>query len=88
MLTRRTQRPSVPSAFSANASSIDTSTFGTPVANWPTGGCDIATYFQAQSLILDITLCGDYAGAPAVFNETCTGVCYNECVPLPPPVCG
>jgi hypothetical protein len=28
------------------------------VANWPTAGCAIDTYFKAQHLIFDITLCG------------------------------
>jgi len=73
-------RPQVPSVFSSNASSIDTSTLGTPVANWPAGGCNIDKFFEPQSLIFDITLCGDFAGTPAVFNETCSGVCYNDFV--------
>lgn len=73
-------RSSVPSSLSSNASSIDTSNFGTPVANWPTGGCEISKYFQAQNLIFDITLCGDYAGTQSVFNQTCTGVCYEDYV--------
>jgi hypothetical protein len=29
-------------------------------------------------------LCGDFAGAPAVFNETCTGDCYQTWVLGPP----
>ncbi|TRM56939.1 glycoside hydrolase family 16 protein [Schizophyllum amplum] len=74
------QRSDVPDAISSNSSSIDTSSLGTPVANWPTGGCDIDTYFEAQSLIFDITLCGDFAGADNVFAETCTGYCYEDYV--------
>jgi len=73
-------RSAVPSSLSGNASTIDTSTLGTPTANWPNGGCNIAEFFSAQNLIFDITLCGDYAGSAAVFNETCTGVCYNDFV--------
>ncbi|KII90816.1 glycoside hydrolase family 16 protein [Plicaturopsis crispa FD-325 SS-3] len=73
-------RSSVPSSISGNASSIDTSSFGTPVANWPTGGCSVDSFFQAQHLIFDITLCGDFAGASNIFSQTCTGVCYNDYV--------
>ncbi|EIW81094.1 glycoside hydrolase family 16 protein [Coniophora puteana RWD-64-598 SS2] len=73
-------RSSIPSALSSNSSTIDTSTFGTPVANWPNTGCNIEQYFQPQQLIFDITLCGDFAGNSAIFNETCSGVCYNDYV--------
>ncbi|KAG6810579.1 hypothetical protein H0H92_011279 [Tricholoma furcatifolium] len=73
-------RTNVPSALSSNASTIDTSTFGTPSGNWPSTGCTMDQFFEAQNLILDITLCGDFAGNPTVFNETCSGICYNDYV--------
>lgn len=50
------------------------------MANWPTGGCDVATFFQPQNLIFDITLCGDFAGNAATFAETCSGDCYSDYV--------
>jgi len=37
---------------------IDTSVLGTPMGNWPSGGCNISEFFAAQTLVLDITLCG------------------------------
>lgn len=40
----------------------------------------MSTFFSAQNLIFDITLCGDFAGASSVFAETCTGTCYNDYV--------
>lgn len=73
-------RDEIPSAISSKPDSIDTSALGTPVANWPQGGCDIDTFFEAQNLIFDITLCGDFAGATNVFSETCTGTCYTDYV--------
>ncbi|KAJ7644461.1 glycoside hydrolase family 16 protein [Roridomyces roridus] len=73
-------RSSIPSSLSGNASSFTTDALGTPTANWPTGGCDIDTFFKAQNLIFDITLCGDAAGNPAVFAQTCSGTCYNDYV--------
>ncbi|KAJ7676059.1 glycoside hydrolase family 16 protein [Mycena polygramma] len=69
-------RSSIPSSISGNVSSLSTSDLGTPVANWPTGGCAIGTLFQAQHLIFDITLCGgicldDYVwGNGSVYNNT------------------
>jgi len=73
-------RSSIPTSISSNSSSFSISDLGTPVANWPTAGCDIDTYFQPQNLIFDITLCGDAAGATAVFAQTCSGICYDDYV--------
>ncbi|PAV15039.1 glycoside hydrolase family 16 [Pyrrhoderma noxium] len=53
-------RSSIPSELSAeDLSSFDTSNLGTPAANWPNTGCNMAQYFKPQNLIMDITLCGD-----------------------------
>ncbi|KAH0832135.1 glycoside hydrolase family 16 protein [Lanmaoa asiatica] len=82
ILTLIIQRSQIPSALSNNESTIDTTTFGTPVGNWPSTGCNVQTYFQPQQLIFDITLCG--AGDAAIFNQTCSGVCYNNYVIGPP----
>ncbi|KAA1476857.1 glycoside hydrolase family 16 protein [Dentipellis sp. KUC8613] len=73
-------RANVPDSLKNNASSLDTSTLGTPVANYPPTNCNIDKFFSAQNLIFDITLCGDFAGNPATFTQTCTGVCYNDFV--------
>ncbi|KAF8587678.1 glycoside hydrolase family 16 protein [Ramaria rubella] len=76
-------RSSVPASLQNDNGSVDTSTLGTPVASYPSQGCDTNTFFQPQNLIIDITLCG-VAGNPTVFNETCTGICYNDYVIGPP----
>ncbi|THU93574.1 hypothetical protein K435DRAFT_799562 [Dendrothele bispora CBS 962.96] len=64
----------------SNSSSINISDLGTPIANWPNGGCEIDNFFKAQNLIFDIMLCGDFAGAASVFAETCSGTCYTDYV--------
>ncbi|KAH8829483.1 glycoside hydrolase family 16 protein [Flagelloscypha sp. PMI_526] len=61
------------------------SSFGTPVANWPNGGCSIDKFFASQYLIFDISLCGGdnpttLPGRPNVFAETCSGNCYTDYV--------
>jgi hypothetical protein len=56
----------VPSAVATGGRSIDTSTFGTPYANFGNSQCDIATTFGPQNIVIDTTLCGDFAGA--LFN--------------------
>ncbi|TFY77831.1 hypothetical protein EWM64_g6179 [Hericium alpestre] len=71
-------RADVPSSLQGNSSSLDTSTLGTPVGNFPSSSCSVDKFFEPQHLIFDITLCG--AGNPATFTQTCTGVCYNDYV--------
>ncbi|KAF8464992.1 glycoside hydrolase family 16 protein [Russula ochroleuca] len=71
-------RGNVPSSLQGNASSVDTSTLGKPVSNYPSGNCNIDQFFRAQNLIFDITLCG--AGDRNVFAQTCSGICYNDYV--------
>ncbi|KAF8895108.1 concanavalin A-like lectin/glucanase domain-containing protein [Infundibulicybe gibba] len=71
-------RANVPAAITNNASTIDTSTFGPPVANYPATGCNIGQFFEPQGLIFDITLCGDLA-LPTL-SQTCSGDCYNDYV--------
>ncbi|KAH9932701.1 uncharacterized protein BXZ73DRAFT_89876 [Epithele typhae] len=73
-------RTTLPSSLQGNQSAIDTSTLGAPVANWPADGCDVTEFFQPQEIVFDITLCGDYAGAASIFQQTCSGVCYQDFV--------
>jgi len=77
-------RSAIPPSLLNNTGTVDTSTLGQPSANYPSSGCAMDTFFQAQHLILDITLCGDFAGNPTVFSQTCTGTCYTNYVIGPP----
>lgn len=52
-----------------NILSPDASTWGTPSATWPTATCDISKYFTSQTMVFDLTLCGDWAGN--VWNGEC-----------------
>ncbi|KAF8532007.1 glycoside hydrolase family 16 protein [Gautieria morchelliformis] len=76
-------RSAVPASLLNSPSTVNTSTLGQPVANYPSKGCTVDTFFEPQNLILDITLCGD-AGSAAVFAQTCSGTCYNDFVIGPP----
>ncbi|KAH9950667.1 concanavalin A-like lectin/glucanase domain-containing protein [Amylocystis lapponica] len=77
-------RSSIPDSLQGNATTVNTTAIGTPVANWPASSCTISQFFNPQRLIFDITLCGTYAGNTAVFSETCSGVCYDDYVTGPP----
>jgi len=79
-------RPDIPAAI-ANAtanSSMDPTTWGTPTASYPTNSsCNITEYFKPQQLIFDITLCGDWAGVPGIYDSQCynagpTHTCYYD----------
>jgi hypothetical protein len=46
----------------------DPSTWGTPVADFPSTSCSPYTFFYDHFNIFDTTLCGDWAGADGVWN--------------------
>lgn len=73
-------RSAVPRSLLGNQSSIDTSTLGTPTGNWPADGCNVNQFFEPQELVFEIALCGDFAGNSAIFQQTCTGLCYDDWV--------
>ena len=54
-------RDSIPSDLVAEAP--QPTTWGTPMARWPASSCSPTKYFYNQSIIFDITLCGDWAGS-------------------------
>lgn len=70
-------RPSVPDNLQNSSMIPDPSTWGTPSAHFSNTTCSIADFFGDQQLVIDITLCGDWAGNSYVFSETCTGTCTD-----------
>ncbi|KAL7411204.1 hypothetical protein BDY24DRAFT_397048 [Mrakia frigida] len=63
-------RADIPSAVTKSATSLDTSILGTPVAFWPSTGCSpISDYISKQRAVIDITLCGVWAGTNASLIE-------------------
>ncbi|OCF58171.1 endo-1,3(4)-beta-glucanase [Kwoniella mangroviensis CBS 10435] len=63
-------RDDIPDDISSASDSIDTSNLGTPSAFYSNDGCDIDKFFGAQSLVFDITLCGDWAGQSSILSST------------------
>lgn len=64
-------RADIPSSISSAGSSLSVADWGTPSANYPASSCDIAEFFQPQQIVIDITLCGDWAGLTSIYPETC-----------------
>lgn len=52
----------------------DPTSWGTPAAIFPSTGCDMATHFYSHTIVLDTTICGDWAG-PAYASSGCPGTC-------------
>lgn len=79
-------RPNVPASISqVDSASMNVTQWGTPHASYFSNTCNITRYFSAQNLVLDITLCGDWAGVGTSYSASCgnsgpTGLCYEDCV--------
>ncbi|KAJ3827030.1 hypothetical protein F5880DRAFT_1313323 [Lentinula raphanica] len=76
-------RSDIPASISqANSSStMNLTDWGTPTAAYPSSACNVTQYFQPQNLVLDITLCGVWAGVPSIYNSTgCSGQCIDNVI--------
>ncbi|KAJ7754175.1 concanavalin A-like lectin/glucanase domain-containing protein [Mycena maculata] len=60
----------------AGGATMNISDWGTPSAAYPASGCNITEFFPAQQLVVDITLCGLWAGLPEIYDATCPGTCF------------
>ncbi|KIJ33045.1 glycoside hydrolase family 16 protein [Sphaerobolus stellatus SS14] len=80
-------RASVPDNLKKDntAKTLDVSSWGAPVASYPSTKCNMKQFFGPQKLVLDITLCGDWAGNFNVYPETCANQPANIANPLTPP---
>jgi hypothetical protein len=61
-------RDDIPSDISNTTSTPDPSTWGEALADFPSTGCDIGSHFKNQSIIANIDICGDLAGASSYYK--------------------
>ncbi|KAI9433326.1 endo-beta-glucanase [Lactarius indigo] len=67
---------STPAEVANGAGSINTDNWGTPDAYFPNAQCDIGAHFGPASIIINIDLCGDWAGN--VYSSSgCPGSCVD-----------
>ncbi|TCD67725.1 hypothetical protein EIP91_012025 [Steccherinum ochraceum] len=66
----------VPSDVSSGATSINTDNWGTPFADFPNTDCNIDQHFGPQNIIINLTFCGDWAGA-VYSSQGCPGSCVD-----------
>ncbi|KAJ6509852.1 concanavalin A-like lectin/glucanase domain-containing protein [Mycena vulgaris] len=73
-------RANIPASIkNASASTtMDLADWGTPSAAYPAAGCNITEFFPAQELVVDITLCGLWAGIPDIYTSSCPGSCFGS----------
>jgi len=53
------------------------STWGTPAGFWSAQSCDISTNFYDHQMVIDTTLCGNWAGGSAYSASGCPGTCSD-----------
>ncbi|KAH9852960.1 concanavalin A-like lectin/glucanase domain-containing protein [Lenzites betulinus] len=75
-------RSNIPADVASGGNSVDPTTWQTPSAAWPSSTCDISQFFAPQQLVIDITLCGDFAGQPTIYQQTCGGPLGNSTVDI------
>ncbi|KAH7910071.1 glycoside hydrolase family 16 protein [Hygrophoropsis aurantiaca] len=69
---------SVPSEVSSPGTTVDTSTWGTPAAYFPSTDCNFATHFGEHNIVINLTFCGDWAGNSAVYAASgCPSTCVD-----------
>ncbi|KZT27803.1 glycoside hydrolase family 16 protein [Neolentinus lepideus HHB14362 ss-1] len=67
---------SVPSDVENGASSVNTDNWGTPTAYFPDTDCDFSSHFGPHNIIINLTFCGDWAGA-VYSSDGCPGTCTD-----------
>ncbi|KAJ7190254.1 concanavalin A-like lectin/glucanase domain-containing protein [Mycena pura] len=71
-------RPDIPASITqaSPTTNMVITDWGVPSAAYPASGCNISQFFPAQELVVDITLCGLWAGIPSVYAQGCPGDCF------------
>lgn len=64
-------RTELPESMKADAKEINTDELGEPTAYYANSRCNIEKFFKPQSIIIDITMCGVWAGAKDTLQQTC-----------------
>ncbi|KAJ5259321.1 hypothetical protein N7478_012302 [Penicillium angulare] len=62
-------RDNIPNDISNSSGIPDPSSWGEALADFPSTNCDISSHFKNQSIIANIDICGDMAGANTYYKE-------------------
>ncbi|KAF7170947.1 hypothetical protein CNMCM5623_003394 [Aspergillus felis] len=71
-------RHHIPTNINASTT-LDPSSWGTPLADFPGTKCDIKSHFKNLKIIINIDLCGQLGGEPRYYNDEsgCPGTCTD-----------
>ncbi|KAJ7923470.1 glycoside hydrolase family 16 protein [Mycena leptocephala] len=68
----------VPAGVKFGSILVETHNWGIPVAHFPNTTCNLAQFFDANNIIINLTLCGDFAGNAAVYAASgCPSTCKD-----------
>ncbi|KAF9035192.1 endo-1,3(4)-beta-glucanase [Panaeolus papilionaceus] len=65
----------VPSEIKSGSRSANPDSWGTPTAYFPNTYCNIPQFFAENNIIINLTLCGDWAGS--VYGNGCPSSCVD-----------
>ncbi|KAF8059824.1 glycoside hydrolase family 16 protein [Lyophyllum atratum] len=65
----------VPADVRNGGGSVNTDSWGTPSAFFPSDTCNIQEHFSQHNIIINLTLCGDWAGA--LYPASCPSNCID-----------
>ncbi|KIY67871.1 glycoside hydrolase family 16 protein [Cylindrobasidium torrendii FP15055 ss-10] len=68
---------SVPAEVRAGSATVNTDSWGTPVAYFGNTLCDIPRFFGNHRIIINLTFCGDWAGSVYGNYPACPGTCVD-----------
>ncbi|KAG8957680.1 hypothetical protein FRC00_003644 [Tulasnella sp. 408] len=69
---------SVPAEVKNGSGAVSPATWGTPYANFVNNSCDFGSHFGPENIIINLTLCGDWAGNSAIYPSTCPQTCVDH----------
>ncbi len=58
--------------------------WGTPTAAWGNGRCDLASKFKQLQIVVDLTICGDWAGNAGVWAGSSCSSKWSTCAAAVP----
>ncbi|KAG8924549.1 hypothetical protein FRC01_011360 [Tulasnella sp. 417] len=69
-------RDSIPDDLSSQSPQPET--WGSPKAFWSSSQCPTKSFFGAQKIVINTTLCGDWAGSAYSSDSSCPGTCAER----------
>lgn len=67
----------VPAEVKNGSGSINTSNWSTPTTLFTSNSCNLATHFGPHNIIINTSLCGDWAGGSSYGQAGCPSSCVN-----------